>query len=386
MDRPEELQMIEETIQNTGKSLRARKIHPRPRPLLRTFCALTILTLLALMVPVASRPAQAQGCCDAACCACIFAAATRLRTHMTQEYTEHRNWMTETFFRQYILKAMMMMTEQLTTVAMQQMQVLGAMLDAKNQLETQRLFQQLQAQAHKDYHTSEGICEVSTGVRALAASDRKAQYNAIALSRHAMQRQLMSGKVSAGVGSAGDQADRIAKFKTTYCDPSDNAMGLDSMCGTTGGAPERRSADVDYTRMVESPLTLDIDFLNGIATPDEEDIIALQKNLFGHSPFDPLPPSYMSQQDKQEKFMHYRSTMAKRSVAENSFDQIVGMKSEGSGGSTAFLAAILKELEIPDSEVHRILGQARGSSGRVLNPSYFAQMEMLTKRIYQNPD
>ncbi|MCB9978794.1 MAG: hypothetical protein H6862_04215 [Rhodospirillales bacterium] len=358
---------------------------PEKRKGLRRICVLAVVCILSLFMPLGLRPAQAA-CCDASCCACIFAAAERLRQHMTDEYTQHRDWMTDEFFRKYILKAMMMMTEQLTTVAMQQMQVIGSMFDAKNQMETQRLFQQLQAQAHKDYHTSEGICEVSTGVRALAASDRKAQYNALALNRHAMQRQLMSGSVSAAVGSAGDTADRIAKFKSTYCDPSDNAMGLDSMCGTSGGAPERRSADVDYTRMVESPLTLDIDFLNGTATPDEEDIIALQKNLFGHKTFDPLPVSYMSQQDKQEKFMHYRSAMAKRSVAENSFDQIVGMKSEGSGGSTAFLAAILKELEIPDNEVHEILGKSRDSSGRILKPSYFAQMEMLTKRIYQNPD
>lgn len=377
--------MTRTNISAPGTTLPAREDRRRKGLRMMSLYGLSLIVLLMTPSPL-TRSAQALGCCDASCCACIFSAASRLRTHMTEEYTQQRNWTTDTFFKQYILKAMMMMTEQLTTVAMQQMQVLGSMLDAKNQLETQRLFQELQAQAHKDYHTSEGICEVSTGVRALAASDRKAQYNAIALNRHAMQRQLMSGKVSAGVGSAGDRADRIEKFKTTYCDPSDNAMGLDSMCGTTGGAAERRSADVDYTRMVESPLTLDIDFLNGTVTPDEEDIIALQKNLFGHDPFDPLPPSYMSQSDKQEKFMHYRSTMAKRSVAENSFDQIVGMKSEGSGGSNAFLAAILKELEIPDSEVHRILGQSRDSAGRALNPSYFAQMEMLTKRIYQNPD
>lgn len=315
---------------------------------------------------------------EAACCACVFAAHAATQAHITAQFKLHQTWMVDTFFKQYLLPAMMMMTEQLTTVAMQQMFIVGGFFDAKQQLETQRLFQQLQAQAHKDYHPSEGVCEFGTAARALGASDRKAEFNMIALSQHSMQRQLLSNKGSSGVGTAGDISDRVEKFKTTYCDPADNNSGLDTMCGS-GGAAERRNKDVDYTRMIEAPLTLKVDFTSGsTASADEEDVLAMSKNLYAHTLFRTLPETYLKTGKNQEKYLDGRAVMAKRSVAQNSFDAIVGMKSEGSGGSSAFLGAILKELAMPDDEIKDVLGSEK--------PSYFAQMELLTKKIYQNPD
>jgi hypothetical protein len=53
----------------------------------------------------------------------------------------------------------MAMTEQLSAVAMQQMEIIGTFLDAKQQLETQRLFQEMAAQAQKDYTPSEASAQ-----------------------------------------------------------------------------------------------------------------------------------------------------------------------------------------------------------------------------------
>lgn len=352
-----------------------------PSGLLRRFSRKARLRIAALVLAgfllggtVVVAPKRAE----AVCCACVFAAHAATQAHITGQFIAHQLWMIEVFFKQYILRAMMMMTEQLTAVAMQQMFIVGSFFDAKHQLETQRLFQQLHAQAHKDYHPSEGVCEVGTAARALAASDRKAEFNMIALGQHSMQRQLLSNKTSAGVGTAGDVSDRVEKFKTTYCDPADNNSGLDTMCGG-GGAADRRNKDVDFTRAIEAPLTLQVDFTNGTASnPDEEDVIALSKNLFAHTLFRTLPETYLKVGKNQEKYLDGRAVMAKRSVAQNSFNALVGMKSEGSGGSTAFLGAILRELAMPDDEIREVLGSER--------PSYFAQMELLTKKIYQNPD
>ena len=72
-----------------------------------------------------------------------------------------------------------------------------------------------------------------------------------------------------------------------------------------------------------------------------------------------------------------RSIIAKRGVAENSFNAIVGLKSEGTAGSKEFLYALLKDLGIPEIEIPKILGE---------NPSYDTQMNILTKKIYQNPN
>jgi len=40
------------------------------------------------------------------------------------------------------------MTNQLTATSMQQVQIIGSFFDAKHQLETQRMFQQMTAEAH----------------------------------------------------------------------------------------------------------------------------------------------------------------------------------------------------------------------------------------------
>ena len=79
-----------------------------------------------------------------------------------------------------------------------------------------------------------------------------------------------------------------------------------------------------------------------------------------------------------------RALVAKRSVAENSFHALTALKSEGTDGSKEYLMAILKELGIstdpgPDgeSDAEKMLGK---------KPSYYAQMNVLGKKIYQDPD
>ena len=89
--------------------------------------------------------------------------------HITDEFNKHRYWMVEGFFKDSVpndpmglLAAMQLMTEQLVATGMQQVKIIGGFFDAKHQLETQRLFQTMTAQAHKDYHPSKGLCVAGT--------------------------------------------------------------------------------------------------------------------------------------------------------------------------------------------------------------------------------
>jgi hypothetical protein len=93
--------------------------------------------------------------------------------------------------------------------------------------------------------------------------------------------------------------------------------------------------------------------------------------------------------------MDLSSIAAKRSVAENSFNAIVGLKSMGSAGGALgnngvttykYLGRILMDLGIPEAEVKTYLGQDPNISGsNIPDPSYFAQLEILSKKIYQTP-
>ncbi len=205
--------------------------------------------------------------------------------------------------------------------------------------------------------------------------------------------------------------------------------------------------DIDYARTLAIPLTIDVDFSDRASgatadndvTDDEEAIIAMAKNLY--------MPDVMSTTtiDKIERDprIHYnsRSFAAKMNVAHSSFLHIVGMKSsapEGSATTTtatspaptpelgpasvsnrrdrpfaadlngngsigagefvtrpvvplaedsgwAYMKALFREFGMTDddgdgnltNEIDDILG---------VRPSYYAQMEVLTKKIYQSPD
>ncbi len=316
----------------------------------------------------------------------------RLINHASTELAAQRIWMISVFWEDNVLPALMLMSEQLTAVAVKQAQIIGSFMDAKHQMETQQVLQKMRAQAHKDYQPSVGMCEFGTGIKSLAASERRAEYNAFLMSQRAQDRNLGTAFSIARTGVDSDRESRIEQFKTTYCDTADNNNGLKFLC-TGGSAPaKRRNKDIDYARTVGFPLTLEVDFTNAQKTNDEEDIMAMAANLYGHEilsrPDAKSLETTASSKEKittmQKHYMDARSIIAKRSVAENSFNAVTAMKSEGMEGSEEYLKAILAELGISDQP-----GQTGKSQADLLlgdKPSYYAQMEVLGKKIYQNPD
>ncbi|MCC7305008.1 MAG: leucine-rich repeat domain-containing protein [Alphaproteobacteria bacterium] len=328
----------------------------------------------------------------------------RVREHMTSERTAQQVWWISIFWEDNILPALMLMAEQMSAVAMHQMFMVGAMLDAKHQLETQQLLQRLNAKAHKDYHPSIGVCEFGSSIKSLAATERRVEVTAVIMSQRAQDRNLGNMNSAASIGDDSDKENRIRQFRQKFCDPMDNNNGLDYLCEhdqsrTLGGAigatdKKRMNKDIDYTRTIDFPWTLEVDMLsmtpgvNGLpkaatVTDTEEDVYALASNLYGHEIFTRPPPKTLETKPgvkitaMQKHYMDMRSLVAKRSVAENSFNAIAAMKSEGTPGSRDYLVALFKSLGVPNLDINEILGT---------NPSYYAQMEILTKKIYQNPD
>ncbi|PZQ49129.1 MAG: hypothetical protein DI551_00315 [Micavibrio aeruginosavorus] len=327
-------------------------------------------------------------------CACTICMVSipqhhvQIRTDVTDQFEVHRRWLLTTFFIEHLLPALMLMAEQLTVAGIYQVEVIGTFLDAKHQLETQRLFQTLTAEAHKDYHPSEGMCTIGTAVRSLAESDRRSNLAQIAYANRMMQRQTASGQNISYEFEDSDLRGRMAQFISTYCDQADNGNGLGTIC-PAAVTPARRNIDVDYTRNIESRLTLDMDFqLDPAATADETDVFALAANLYSHEMPTKISPSLFGYADgeeeerirlsAQEKYLDQRAIFAKRSVAQNSFAALTAMRAAGNvPGSAPYTKAIIKELGVADdAEIEKLLGA---------NPSYFAQMEVLTKKLYQNP-
>lgn len=369
------------------------------------------------------------GCSDGFCSTADCSAASNqleqyhddLEQHTEDEFDDDleafEDWMVENFFEGEVAPAMAMMTTQMSAVMMQQAQIIGAFLDADTQLDTQRLFQQLQAEAHKDYRPSDDFCWFGTNVRSLANSESRGRLNTVGISQTLMARQLGNANMAGAGGVENDLRMRWAKFVNTYCDIKDNnwleptnipgpaaapasgqLTGLEFACdhdgNITGGGnrgatdPWRTNIDVDYTRLIEEPRTLEVNFTAAGASDDKEDVLALSKNLYGHRVLSrELSRQRLQGENASKLYLALRSVEAKRSVAEHSYESIVGLKSQGTGaglipvGQTRqYLAAIVKQLmptSMTDEEIYELIGE---------EPSYFAQLEILAKKLYQNPD
>ncbi len=306
---------------------------------------------------------------------------------LQQTFKKYRDWFVSKFFELYVLPDLMQFTQQMSAVSMQQAMIVGMFLDAQHQLETQRLLNQLKNEAHRDYQPSEDFCWFGTNVRSMAATEARSRYHAQALSARQMARHL--GNVSqAGADKAGsDKSARWEKFTKVYCDPQDNnwaagGSGLQSACGAGGGNTARVNLDIDYTRLIDNPRTRVINFN---PTPDREDVLSMAANLYGHNVLTRnIESDYFDKESYQGLYLALRSVVARRNVAENSYNAVVELKSAGTSDlphkishTREFMAALLTEMGVPDDEVFEYLGE---------RPSYYAQLELMAKKIYQNPD
>ena len=313
-----------------------------------------------------------------------------VNTHTTEEFDRQREWDLNVYFNEYWGKAMMMMTEQLSAVALDQMLIVGTFFDAKHQMETQRLFGQLAAQAHKDYSPSEGLCTIGTTYRNLGYAEGNANVTSWILSRRSMARQLQNSNGVATEGQVTDSKSRTALFLSTYCDVNDNAGNLQGVC-TGGGAADRKNKDVDYVRTLEAPMSINANFTDANLTPDETDLLALQANLFANTITKTSVSSARVNQDAATKtdtqdpslqaYLDTRAVIAMRSVAQSSFNDLAGMKSAGTTAGTGngpYIQAVIKQLSpaMSDADAAAIVGA---------NPSYDAQMDVLTQKLLQDP-
>lgn len=301
---------------------------------------------------------------------------------ITDEFIRHRKWLIMVFWESHILPAMMLMTEQISTLAIYQTLIIGSFFDAKHQLETQRLLQSMQADAHKSYQPSEGMCQFGTSTRSLAAADGNTDFTQIALSARSVQRRLLSGD-TIGVGSKRDDLrSRLQNLKNKYCNKQDFGGQFNEFC--LNNDKRRINNDINITQMLGYRNTLKIDFSKEEVTPDEEDIFALSANLYGHELAPRIAEQKMANKDGSIvdggafAYLKLRARATKRSVAQAAFAAQAAMKAQGEKEVLVYMKAILEEMGIGEEEIKVLLAEER--------PSYYAQMEILTKKLYQSPD
>lgn len=277
------------------------------------------------------------------------------------------------------------MTDPLIGAMMVEALAIGGFIDAKIHLDSQLLLQRLTAQAMKDYTPSEAVCQFGTLTRSLALAQEHSRATQLTVSQAMIDRDLLR-KFSVGADhpSAGGVA-RVRHFQRTYCLKSAENEGLRKFCSAAvvGSGVDR---DVNYTRVFDQPTTLNVDFTSGAPSATglkaNAEILALGNNLFSSEAFGGFTSEDMMKAGlKSDDIQNFRSLSAIRSVARNSFTQMVGLKARGANASCAYIRQVLYNLGMNADEANAFRGTRICGEGA----SYFAQMEILTKKVFQNP-
>jgi hypothetical protein len=340
-------------------------------------CGVFVLTILF--------PVSAWACSCVGDSQCITDHYDEIRDEFDDQRDDHEDFLLDDFFTPLIEPMLRAMTQQQAISNAQEFMPFGMFLDAVVQLDTQLLFRKLTTEALSDYQPSHGLCIMGTTIRSLSPTHRNVFGNVMTITRRMQQRDIGNQNSSGGEGPGGDMKNRMQQFITRYCDPQDN-NALDDVAGTglqqiCESAPtEFVNKDIDYTRTIDIPKTLDMNLTDNNLTDDDQDVFALSSNLFtNHVPRPLSAQSLKNNSGGQELYLDLRSLAAKRSVAQTSFAEIAAMKAQGSEGAPQtmeYIRLLLNDLGMTDDEIDAMYGE---------RPSYFAQMEILTKKVYQNP-
>lgn len=272
----------------------------------------------------------------------------------------------------------------------------GAFIDAQNFNYTQTSLGKSATESLIKSTPSDQICRFGTLAKSLAQSDDKAKVVQLGLASQMLQRELLHKGLAAGtekevgteLGRTSDKLARLEQYKQNFCDPQ-NSNGTLGSEWCSAPMDDRYNRDINVTRSLMTPLTLGLNFSTDSVdtkTKDEENIIALSNNLFAHnlplnigeSEFKAISSGDGDKANQQkERLMDYRALTAKRTVAQNSFAALAAMKAEGSGASSVYVKQMIEYLGLKSDAHNNYIGE---------KPSYHAQMELLTRKIYQSPE
>ena len=270
---------------------------------------------------------------------------------------------------------------------------IGAFLDGYNADAAQAELQYLNAETMRDYQVSESICRFGTLSRSLSSSDQKAKANQMQMSEIGLARNLGTDNSVASTGRGLDNVSRLYGFTKFFCDNIDNNDGLSQLCSAAGTTRDVEfNRDIDFTRTLDDRDTLNIDFTNATLSRDEKDVVFLGHMIYGHRQDTKRlePGLFQESRGGNERYSNIRSVIARRAVAQNTFDVISAMKASGGPQAGNYITNFLTHMGMGSGQINKYfkgqyIGSPSGTGDVVANPSYYAQMDILTKKIYQDP-
>lgn len=321
------------------------------------------------------------------CCNCCPPGPPQGWLTGTPGYAALRNWILNTFYNNTVIPAYRNWSHQMAGVIMMEARMIGGFYDAQAHMSATRDLQRLSAEALRDYTPSEAVCQFGTLAKSLAGTDEKAKNAQRVMSEIAIARGLGTFGSIGATGRGQDNADRIRNFVLNTCNSVDNDGAMASMCNAAA-TDKRYNHDIDYVRTLGVPETIRGDFSDASLTAEESDLVTLGHNLYGSQIWLKRMSDYdFKSGTGQSLYQMMRALNAKRALAENSYNVLVGMKSLGTPAVLNYTDTVLQNLGMPPKDREAYFTTSVNGSGTTVkgNPSYYAQMDVLTKRIYQDP-
>ncbi len=342
-----------------------------------------IFFILLLCGSVLVQKSAQAGCSCSRDCKPFCCDNNKVTNHISQAFSDFQNKfvMDEYYNNTYKKKGLQSQADQFRDIVLNSGLLIGVFIDGTAMNYSLNKMNAANSRTLRDYNVSEEICKFGTLSRSLAASDIKMGANQAALSAINMSRIMGSIGGIAETGTGDDIRNRRNYVATNTCNPSDNNNSMSAIClpaNDPGLKPKNYDADMDYTAAVESKPSLNVDFTSGTRTEEGDAIIALSYNLYGHKLW---MKAVEKEEAQREMALETNSksylVAARHNAAANSFAAIVAMKASGSGGSDAYMLRALQNLGLSSVDATSFAGAGHAS--------YFAQMEMLTKKLYQTP-
>jgi hypothetical protein len=300
--------------------------------------------------------------------------------------TYRSNFIMNSFYTNTVEPNYKSLADEERNVALFRIAAWGAFIDASILNDTLKDLGILSAQSTQAYTPSEQICKIGTLTRSLSASEARVDNDRLVLGELGLAKNLGRKSSISAAGSGQESKARLQEFVEKFCDLKTNNNGMSGMCQTATPVTDLQlNRDIDYTRLLGNGVTINADLTDNSLTQDESNLIALSHYLYGHrQPSERLSSDQLESSGNQTLYAEYRSVAARRAAAQNSYNTLAAMKMAGSGSSDSYIKDVLSYIGMSGADVDVLVG-AKNPDYAAVKSSYNAQMNLLTKQIYQDP-
>jgi len=321
----------------------------------------------------------------------------------------------KTLWKGQILPQLRIMGMELTTATQSFNTSIGAFFDAQSLQDSILRMQTLAAETARNQTPSVSMCQYATLSKSLSASEVAQKETTRAISVLNLKRNTLNNKLQSSRSSNDDAEARLAQFKSKYCIGISDSAEFSGVLGTLCTAPappadpntipplnaRKRNKDINFVQTLGLPKTIPAALYPGPYGPTEslsqfEDIIALSKNLYGSTAMNSATKEELTPKTgktSQYNMLKRRALQAKRNVAQHSFANYVGLKAatdraDGSELSIKpHIEGLLTLMGVDNSANNRFTDYFAKAGNELTesSPSYWTQMEVLTKTLYQDP-